>query len=145
VAVVAAVDLNGDVLGVTLNPKSISFDSFKQFLKKLTLHTKRRKTFLFLDNLRLHHSNEIKTVAKARGMHLLFNASYSPVYNGGVEGLWAYAKRVFSRHCITNANFEDQVMIEELVRQSISAVPAVYLRKRIARAMNHAKMAIMRN
>ena len=116
VAVVAAVDLNGEVLGVTLNPKSIRAESFKAFLKKVGIFRRRRKTYLFLDNLRLHHNKDIACYARSRGIHLIFNASYSPVYNGGVEGLWAYAKRVFSRHYITEANFDDQTMIEGLVK-----------------------------
>ena len=93
VAVVAAVDTNGEVIGVTLNPKSIRAESFREFLDKCAQHVKKRKTYMFLDNLHLHHNKEIIAYAKQRKLHFLWNAPYSPVYNGGVEGLWAYAKR----------------------------------------------------
>jgi transposase len=95
---------------------------------------------MFLDNLRLHHNKDLAAYAKSKDIHFLYNASYSPVYNGAVESLWALAKRNFSRECITSANFEDQDMICRLVTESIAAVPQTYLKKRVTRAYEQMKI-----
>jgi transposase len=94
---------------------------------------------MFLDNLKMHHNGDVAVFAKKRGIRFMFNASYSPVFNGGVEGLWALAKRNFARHCINQTNFDDQEFIVDLVRQSILSVPSSYLVNCIARQFSEIK------
>ena len=67
-------------------------------------------------------------------MRLRYNATYSPQYNP-VEGLWAFAKRIFARHCITNDNFQDVNHMRGLVKKSIDDVPQSYLRNRVLKSL----------
>ncbi|MFN9898890.1 MAG: transposase [bacterium] len=53
---------------------------------------KRARTFVFLDNLVLHHTVLVREKAKSNLQELVFNASYSSPLNP-IERLWALAKR----------------------------------------------------
>ena len=70
---------------------------------------------MFLDNLRVHHMKEVKAHAASHSISLWYNAAYSPEFNP-IEGLWAYAKRNFNRHCIDHSNFKDRDALYKLVR-----------------------------
>jgi transposase len=71
----------------------------------------------------------------------MYNAVYSPQFNP-IEGLWAWAKRIFARHCITGANFNSKKAIRRLVTEAIYEVPDDYLRNRIRRAVDFMKAAV---
>jgi transposase len=142
VAVVAAIDMEGNLLGLTLADKSIRYDAFVEFLESCyQQHKTSRWTFLMLDNLRLHHNKSIRSLCHHMRYSLRFNSSYSPVFNP-IESLWAYAKRDFARHCITEVNFEDQDHVRGLVRRSIEGVPREYLRKNVRRSVHAMREAV---
>ena len=85
---------------------------------------------MFMDNLRLHHMKIVKEYAVSHCIALRYNAAYSPEFNP-IEGLWAYAKRSFSRYMINEHNFKDRALLYRLVRESIETVPQTYLRNRV--------------
>ena len=126
IAVVAAIDRNGRVIGLTLADGSIGKHQFRYFIDSCTETRGQRTTHLFLDNLRLHHMKEIKEYAAQKSMSLWYNAAYSPQLNP-IEFLWAYAKRNFKRHCIHEADFKNRSKLYRLVREAILDVPATYL------------------
>lgn len=59
IAVVAAIDLQGRVVACLQRDMSIKTDDFVDFLKALRTRMFKRKTFVFLDNLRIHHTHII--------------------------------------------------------------------------------------
>jgi hypothetical protein len=63
VAVVAAIDLNGDVVGLTLQQKCILKADFMEFLSKVSLRCRGKGT-VFLDNLPMHKGKLVKEHAK---------------------------------------------------------------------------------
>ena len=140
-AVVAAIDMDGRILSLVLNPKSIKAFSFTEFMDKVAINLNPGPAHMLVDNLRMHHSFIIKAHAKSHGINLLYNPKYSPIFNP-IEGLWAYAKRIFSRHCINDTNFNDVGVIFRLVKESIEAVPAAYLRGRIRRSLIDMKSCV---
>ena len=86
----------------------------------------KRKVFIFLDNLRLHHMKAVKAEARRRNQEFIFNASYSSEFNP-IERLWALAKHRFSREIITESTWKSQAEVEALVLRSLLTVPAIYL------------------
>ena len=110
VAVVAAINLKGQVVAMLIQRQSIKTADFLEFLDKLAERMRRRKTFIFLDNLTLHHTIAVRNQAKEHNQELYFNAAYSSHLNP-IERLWALAKRQFRKDCITDINFASQAEI----------------------------------
>ena len=64
---------------------------FCTFLESLNLEP---KTVILLDNVRFHHSNAAKEIAKLKDWYLLFVPPYSPRFNP-IEGVFSIVKRHF--------------------------------------------------
>ena len=64
IAVVAAINLKGEVVSYLIKDKTICRDDFVEFLDKLRVHMKRRKTYIMLDNLRLHYTEAVESTAR---------------------------------------------------------------------------------
>jgi transposase len=130
VAVVAAIDVNGKLVSLVTSRKSIKEPEFKKMLKNIQKNMGRRKVYIFLDNLRLHHMKNIKAEARRRNQELVFNASYSSEFNP-VERLWALAKHRFSRDIVTESTWKSQAEIEAIVVRSLLMVPELHLAKHV--------------
>ena len=96
IAVVAAIDLSGKVVALLTREKSICTDSFLEFLELLRKKMRGAKTFVFLDNLKIHHTHIIARKAESCSQVLVFNAPYSSHLNP-IERLWALASGSSSR------------------------------------------------
>ena len=72
--------------------RSINANDFQAFLDLLEKRMKRARTFVFLDNLTLHHTMLVREKVKLNNQELVFYASYSSLLNP-IERLWALAKR----------------------------------------------------
>ena len=79
---------------------------------------KRTHTFVFFDNLTLHHTVLVREKAKSNNQELVFNASYSSHLNP-IERLWALAKRQFRKDCVNGISFDNQEEIIGLVGKTI--------------------------
>lgn len=91
IAVAACTDLEGRIVACHTVDKSIDRFSFIAFLKKVSEFTQRKWCTLFLDNLRLHYTYEVKEAAEKLHIRLLFNSPYSSEFNP-IERLWAWSK-----------------------------------------------------
>ena len=107
---VAAINIKGELIAMHVKEKSICRDDFIVFLNQMRRNRNRRKTYVFLDNLNIHHSYIVKERARINRQELIFNAAYSSEINP-IERLWALAKRIFARDLITEANFKDKEMM----------------------------------
>ena len=138
IAVVAAVDLKGEVVAMHMKDFSIKWDSFITFLEKLKPKKKSQKTFVFLDNLKAHHSPEVKTYAKEANIELLYNAAYSSELNP-IERLWLFSKRLFYKRVIEFSDWKDRPRLYSLVDECIKAVPTSYIKSHVDRCMQRMK------
>lgn len=130
VAVVAAIDVKGRVVAMLIQKHSIKATDFLEFLDKLAANMKRRKTFIFLDNLTLHHTIAVRNQAKDNNQELYFNAAYSSHLNP-IERLWALAKRQFRKDCITAVDFASQAEIQALVAKNVLEASRSCLEKHV--------------
>ena len=110
-----------------------------EFLKALRIQMYKRNTFIFLDNLRMHHTHIISKKAHENNQVLIFNAAYSSHLNP-IERLWAVAKRQFIKDCVTDANFKLQEEVKALVMKCILEASSVTLEKHV-----YACLKIMKN
>ncbi len=106
VACVGAIDEIGRLLQFSTFEKSVDRVKFIEFLEALKHKVDLRGATMFLDNLNVHHSNDVKRWAQREGLHLLFNAPYSCRFNP-IETLWAFAKKPF---------FNEELMIYDKLR-----------------------------
>ena len=77
IAVVAATDVQGRVVALLQRDMSIKTSDFVDFLRALRTRMKRQKTYIFLDNLQVHHTHIVKENAFKNNQVLIFNSSYS--------------------------------------------------------------------
>jgi transposase/uncharacterized protein YxjI len=68
---------------------SFNTESFCEFLNNLPYP---EKTVFLLDNVRFHHSKQVKNLAINKGWDLLYTPPYSPVFNP-IEGVFSIVKR----------------------------------------------------
>jgi len=94
IAVVAAIDINGNIISYLIKDFSIKKPDFIQFLNLTKRMMSGSKTYILLDNLKVHHSSEVSDVADRNKQNLLFNGSYSSELNP-IEFLWYLAKAKF--------------------------------------------------
>ena len=79
---------------------------FEHFIKELLKSLRDRGAFdgpgvvLLLDNARIHHHSLVLEAARAQGVHVLFNAEYSPWLNP-VEALFGFVKRRVKASAVT--------------------------------------------
>ena len=107
IAVVTAIDIQGRVVALLQRDLSIKTSDFVDFLRALRTRMKKQKTYIFLDNLQVHHTHVVRENAFKNNQVLIFNASYSSHLNP-IERLWAVAKRQFIKDCVTDADFRLQ-------------------------------------
>lgn len=141
VAVVAALDLRGKVVSLITREKSIDTEAFLEFMNKLCRKMRGKKTYVFLDNLRIHHTSAITRRAAENKQELVFNASYSSPFNP-IERLWAIAKRQFILNCVTDTDFRSQAEISALVTKCVLEASAATLEKHIYDCLKQMEEAV---
>ncbi len=63
VAVVDAIDCDGNLVHFKVKDQSIKKEDFQDFLNEIAEKQDQRESFIFLDNLRAHHSLAVKATA----------------------------------------------------------------------------------
>jgi transposase len=120
IAVAAAIDMNGKVVAIHLQQKSIDSDAYVVFLKKVARQTKRRKCVMLVDNLGVHRTHNVREQARKSNIELLFNGTYSSEYNP-IERLWAWSKQRFQKQCVDDGPYHLQHRMERLVEEIVTS------------------------
>lgn len=94
VSVVAATDGQTGAVHFEQRIGYYTTNTFVAFLQKLEAN---RGTVLLLDNVRFHHSAQVKELAEQRGWTLLYTPPYSPWFNP-IERVFALVKRHYRKH-----------------------------------------------
>ncbi len=113
------------------------------FLRALRTRMKRQKTYIFLDNLQVHHTHLVRNNAEENNQVLIFNASYSSHLNP-IERLWAVAKRQFIKDCVTDADFRMQEEVKALVKKCILEASSDTLEKHMYSCLKLMKIDVYR-
>ena len=141
-AVVAAINIKGQVVALHAKESSICTENFIVFLNQMRRHRNSRKTYVFLDNLSFHHSRVVLERSRKNKQEFILNVAYSSVYNPIVR-LWAIAKRQFAWDLITEANYKDKEQhIKALVMKSILQASESMLEKHVFACLRLMKLKI---
>ena len=103
-----AINVQGRVVALLQRDLSIKTSDLVEFLRVMRTRMKRQKTYIFLDNLHVHHTHLVRDNAFKNNQVLIFNALYSNHLNP-IERLLAVAKRPFIKDCVTYADFRISV------------------------------------
>lgn len=74
---IAAIDVEGRLVSFLLRDFSIKTEDVVDFLAETSYQTSGGEQFIFLDNLRAHHSKKVAAEAAKNSQTLLFNGGYS--------------------------------------------------------------------
>jgi len=128
IAALAGVDNNGKLIDYVVCKGAITIETFNQFVEKLGVYYRGKKVYLFLDNLRLHHSKLVATKCALHNIEIVFNASYSSEYNP-VEVLWLLSKQIFRTKLIDIKDFKNSVLLQKIVTQSMQQSSTTRIRQ----------------
>ena len=84
-----------------IHSKAINSDDFIGYLKKLRKRSGQQPLTLFMDQLSVHKSKEVKPWYEKLDMKRIFNVGYSPQYNP-IESSFSKAKRLFNERRLNN-------------------------------------------
>ena len=139
VAVVAAHSKDGKMQAIVTHDTAISTPQFIEFLQKLRETEPPSKwIYLFVDNLSVHHARQVKSFAESIKIELIYNGNHSSEYMP-IERAWAWSKQLFTKRCISEARFENQDAMKDLVVDCIKKTPVEMLRKRTATCLRMMK------
>ena len=121
IAVIAGISENYGVDIVKTFNKSINIPKFKVFLEDL-----RRRYFLenlciYLDNLSVHTSNEIKERLDELSIRYIYNPIYSPDFNP-IENIFSIAKRMVKKKRLQAIMSDEKPDIEHLIHESFEQI-----------------------
>ena len=74
-----------------IRPRAINADYFIEFLKELREKSRDQFIVLFMDNLQVHKTDEVKTAYERLKFSAVFNLPYSPDFNG-IESYFSLVK-----------------------------------------------------
>lgn len=80
-AVIGAITEEHGVFDWKQYPKSINIEKFQDYLLRLRKLLKKRKVYIFMDNLSVHRSKKTLAFMEELGFVAIFNVAYSPDYN----------------------------------------------------------------
>jgi transposase len=89
-SVACCITTEGEIIRME-NNKAFNKDIFILFLKKLNLEV---NTFLVLDNVPFHHSNNVKQFLKDKNINVIYTPPYSPWFNP-IENIFGIIKNKF--------------------------------------------------
>ena len=98
IAVAAAIDMDGAVVGLEVVDDSIDSISYCRFLQKVADSQQGEPCIMLVDNLKVHRTDAVVKKANELSITLLYNGIYSSEYNP-IERLWAWTKQRFTKRC----------------------------------------------
>ena len=102
IAVTSAINMEGNIVTTQITDYSVSVEKFIQFLQDLrSLTCLEEQIYIYIDNLRVHHSTLVKEFCTRNNIGIVFAASYSSMYNP-IERVWALAKKIFQRKLVAS-------------------------------------------
>ncbi len=75
IAVVAGIDTRGKVISITMRDKLICTPDFLTYFIELRKYLRRKKTYIFLENLSFNHSHVVANCARRNRQKFIFNAA----------------------------------------------------------------------
>ena len=104
-----------------LHPKSILSPEYIKFLEQLPEKYFHEPLVIFMDNLMVHRTNEVKAVYKRLNITPVYNVPYSPQYNG-IESYFSILKNYYKKQLLNRLTTDSDVDANKLIREALKAV-----------------------
>ena len=101
------------IVHFSINKTTTNKATFIEFLNDLLPKIRYGKCTLVMDNIRFHHSVQVKELLKAAGVTVRYLPAYSCSFNS-IEALWSSVKAQWKKYLTTRCNIE--LKIDEAVR-----------------------------
>ena len=89
---------------ITIHSQAINSEDFINFLSKLRSKYAKRSIALFMDQLPVHKSREVRPWYEELDITPVYNVAYSPEFNA-IEAAFSKVKRIFNQrrlNCLVN-------------------------------------------
>ena len=121
IATIACISERQGVELVQSFDKSVNVEKFIGFLKALRRQHPFLKMALFMDQLSVHKSNQVKDVMKKLKFEHVYNAAYSPDYNP-IEIAIGEAKLKIKKARLRAVAFNEDIDLAKVVDESFKSI-----------------------
>jgi transposase len=112
----------------------VNTDKFIQFLHALRNQIPHSDpVYVYLDNLRVHHTFAVKDYCSQNNIFLVFAPTYSSMYNP-IERIWALSKQQFRRQFALEQQVT-QSRVKELIISSVLSVSKERLAEHVVKCL----------
>jgi transposase len=140
IAVLAAVSQERGVESVMCFEKSVNKEKFKVFLEELRARNFLDDICLVMDNLRVHHSNDVIDRIDELGFEYVFTPAYSPDFNP-IESVFSIFKNKMKRMRIKAIQEEQPIDYEREIQRIFGEIE----REKIINCVEHALNLLFKN
>ena len=98
-ALIAAISEDGGLIDFVIHPRAINSEVFVAFIRQLSLKLGGGDFALFLDNLSVHKTKDVKLLFEELNITEIFNVPYCPQFNG-IESYFAQVKAAYKKELL---------------------------------------------
>ena len=121
-AMVCAISEDGGLEAYHIHEKSVTSSDFSQFIQVLSERAGGREFAIFMDNLRVHKTQEVAEACKKVGAKVIFNVPYSPDFNG-IEAYFSQVKGEYKKLILQKLVKGIKPDVINDIHQSMKSVP----------------------
>jgi transposase len=119
---------------VVIHPKSITAETFIPFIEQLSVKFEGKRFAIFLDNLSVHKTQDVRATYQRLDILPIFNVPYSPDYNG-IEKYFAQVKAQYKKQLLQRLMKGERLDPMTMIKQSVENVKDESVRKCVGHGM----------
>ena len=119
---------------VHIQDEAVDTDDFSDYLVALAEQHSQRKIAIFIDNLRVHHTDDVVEMCEALDIMVIYNKPYSPDFNA-IEFVFSAVKNHYKRERFHHENNSIPYQIGDLIERAFRVVKTAHVRNCINYAM----------
>ena len=120
---------------IEIQNDAVDADDFSEYLIGLSERHSNRKLAIFIDNLSVHHTSDVKTLCEELGIRVIYNRPYSPDFNP-IEFVFSNVKNHFKRARFNLEHNSKTYDMGALIEKAFSSVKLTAIRNSINYSMS---------
>ena len=121
-AAIAGISYEKGLEFVQIQHDAVDRTDFVEFLQELKARQGRRKVAVFLDNLSVHHTLQVKDECIRLDIPLVFNCAYEPNYQP-IESVFSIVKNNYKRAKVAFEVNDEDYDQGEIIDQAFRSIP----------------------
>ena len=119
---------------IEIQHNAVNADDFESFLYELSERHQNRKVAIFMDNLQVHHTQQVKNLAQSLDMMLIYNKVNEPDLNP-IEIIFSVAKNHYKKARFSHENNSEDYNMAELIEKAFSSIKHSSIKNSINHSM----------